>query len=114
MDSVSKLKSCLIRFPETGWNSDLGSALFSEAALIQAISELLREYGKFPVPWNNEEPHNGLWVVGTDDRFIGHWEEISPGEGGYSALSIASEDLGDANMASRVIIQTYFRGLLPK
>ncbi len=112
---VKILKACLIRYPETGWNSDLDSALFSESALIEVIGEILGEYGKFPVPWKNEEAHDGLWVVGHKSeggsRFIGHWETMLPGEGEFMELSVASEDLDDANNASRVIFMTYFQGL---
>lgn len=114
MASNSELKSCLVRFPESGWSGDLGSALFPESELVQVLSEILGEYGQFPVPWKKEEAHDGLWVVGTDDRFIGHWEEMSPGEGEFMELSIASEDLGDAKMAARVIFMTSFQGLSRK
>ena len=104
----SNLKKNLSRFPAPNWDKDVDLHQVSKTKLIAAISQLLIEYGKFPVPWSGHGIHNGLFVEGSDGRYIGHWLNSEGDESEVTTMSIASEDLGNVETASRVIFQTYF------
>ena len=103
--SDSILKTYFARFPEPNWYEDLDWNRLSKTELIDAISQLLSEYGKFPVPWSGYGTESGLFVVGSNGRYIGHWLNSEADEGEATPLSIASEDLGDLETATQVIFQ---------
>ena len=98
----------LARFPAPNWDKDIDLNKLSKTELISAISRLLIEHGKFPVPWSGHGKHSGLFVEGSDDRYIGHWMNSEGDGSGDAIMSIASEDLGNVETASMVIFQTYF------
>jgi hypothetical protein len=102
------LKTSLIQFPLMDWETHISSLELTESQFMEAISDILGEYGKFPVTWNNSGTYNGLFVTGSNDSYVGHWMSNEESGDVFDAMSIASEDLGDIDMASQVIFRTYF------
>jgi len=102
------LKNSLIQFPLTEWESHISSLELTEPQFMEAISEILDEYGKYPVTWNEGGNYNGLFVTGSYGSYVGHWMSNEKSGEVFDAMSIASEDLGDINMVSQVIFKTYF------
>jgi hypothetical protein len=107
--SNDALKRSLVSYPAAEWDAEIDLAKFSEAQFVSALVEILKEHGHFPVQWGATRINDGLSVVGNDGSYIGNWntvERFDDAEG--AAVSTASEDLGDADMASHVIFRTYF------
>ena len=103
------LKRSLINYPTQHWDADIDLSRFSKTQMLSALSEILEEHGVFPVPWGASGTQEGLSVVGSEDRYIGHWTDYgSDDDAGGIAVSTASEDLGDASMAAVVVFRTYF------
>jgi hypothetical protein len=91
-----------------GWDTHIRSLELTESQFMETISEILGEYGKYPVTWNDSGAYNGLFVTGSHGSYVGHWMSNEKSEDVFDAMSIASEDLGDIHMASKVIFRTYF------
>ncbi len=107
------LKAGLITFPAPQWVNGLDINQFSKSQIILTLSEILQEFGKFPVSWSASGIHAGFFVEGSDDRYIGSWmttEHIDKNDGS-AVVSEACEDLGDAELASTVIFGACFSRL---
>jgi hypothetical protein len=105
-----KLNSCLARFPTEGWAGPIDLSTLQASEMLEAICGLLEEFGRFPVPWRDGDGNRGLFVTGSDDRYIGHWQTVESADDASELASIASEDLGSAATAAKVIFGAYFAG----
>ena len=65
------LKSCLITFPAPQWDIAFDLSQYSKSQVTSALAEILKEYGRFPVPERGVD--NGLIVEGSSNRYIGSW-----------------------------------------
>ncbi len=111
--SNNDLKAGLLTFPSPLWDNGLDFSQFSKSQVILILSDILQKYGKFPVQWSASELHEGLFVKGSDNRYIGSWttiEHIDKNDDSADA-SMACEDLGDAELAAKVIFKTHFSNL---
>ena len=106
--SEPDLKACLARFPAAGWNDGLDMDGVGEDALRIALTAVLDENGRFPVPWSETEDHEGLFVVRSSDGFIGHFTEGDVAEGIDATVSVTTEHLGGAGAAVDAIHKHYF------
>ena len=110
------LKGSLTKFPEPEWDKGLDFNQISKSQFTSALSEILKEYGKFPVPWSAGGLRDGFYVEGADDRYIGDWKTVKNNDENECTALVteACEDLGDAESASKIIFRTYFSKLLPR
>ena len=46
------LKGSLTKFPEPEWDKGLDFNQISKSQFTSVLSEILKDYGKFPVPWS--------------------------------------------------------------
>jgi len=102
-----ELSKQLLSYPNKGWDVSLVMNLYTKANFIAALSDILVKHGEFPVAWEEFETHEGLLVVGNGDSYIVHWNSIEKIDE-FESISIASEELGNAQDAAEAIFRSLF------